>query len=340
MQPDCISYVHTGVPRWLFEQYIKGAFIYHEVVLDVGVIEKDAMRQEPLRTLKTAAKLLESAGDLIAREASFIASENISLIVTDIPFLAVDIAKAAHIPCLALGNFSWDWIYRPYTEQFSEYAYIVERIKASYGQTDMLLRLPLSAGMDVFPRCVDVPLIVRSSDADESEILDALGVCDVESRRKIFWCFTRNVPSSLLVKGARHVPDYLFLTFDKLEGQNPGNIVEIPGHLRGRFLDILKASDAVISKLGYGIIADCTGNQTRLMHIPRQGFVEYEVLKNGVNRYVRAYEIPEDDFAAGHWQQHLDALFAKPYTQTNKERDGAKRCAEILTRFLASPEVI
>jgi len=120
MQPDCISYVHTGVPRWLFEQYIKGSFVYHGAVLDVGVIEKDAMRQKPLLTLKAVAKLLESEDSLVSSEASFIASEQISLIVTDIPFLAVDIAKAAGVPCLAIGNFSWDWIYSPYTERFTE----------------------------------------------------------------------------------------------------------------------------------------------------------------------------------------------------------------------------
>ena len=330
MQPGHTNYVHTGVPKWLFEQYIKAPFVYHEVVLDVGVIEKDALRQEPLLTLKAVAKLLESESSLISSEASFIASEQISLIVTDIPFLAVDIAKAVGIPCVAIGNFSWDWIYGPFIEQFAEYSYIIDRIKESYTQTEMLLRLPLSTGMDVFPRFVDVPLIARCSDADNSEILDALGISDVETRRKIFWCFTRNVPSSLLVKGAQNVPDYLFLTLDELEGQNPGNIVEIPEHLSGRFLDILKVADAVISKLGYGITADCTGNRTRLMHIPREGFVEYEVLKNGVNRYVPAYEIPECDFEAGYWNQHLDALFDMCYGQTENELDGAKRCAEII----------
>ncbi len=334
MQPGHTTYVHTGVPKWLFEQNIKGAFIYHEVVLDVGVIEKDALRQEPLFTLQAAAKLLESTDALISSEASFIASEQISLIVTDIPFLAVDIAKTVGIPCLAIGNFSWDWIYSPYIEQFTEYAYIVDRIKTSYAQTDMLLRLPLNAGMDVFPRCVDVPLVVRRSEADESEILDALGIPDVEKRRKIFWCFTRNVPSSLLVKGAQNSPDYLFLAFDELEGHNPGNIVEIPEHFRGRFLDILKAADAVISKLGYGITADCTGNKTRLMHIPREGFVEYEVIKNGVNRYIPAYEIPEYDFETGRWQQHLDALLEMPYVQTDNELDGARRCAELVLSIL------
>ena len=37
-----------------------------------------------------------------------------ALVVADIPPLALAAARLAGVPAIALGNFTWDWIYRDY----------------------------------------------------------------------------------------------------------------------------------------------------------------------------------------------------------------------------------
>ena len=42
----------------------------------------------------------------------------IDLIVADIPPMAGDIAAVLGVPCIAIANFTWDWIYEPYATEY------------------------------------------------------------------------------------------------------------------------------------------------------------------------------------------------------------------------------
>ena len=97
---------------------------------------------------------------------SFVRRERVDIIVGDIPPLASEIRDEAGIPTLAIGNFSWDFIYEPYIRQYSQFAYFVDEIRASYGKTDLLLRLPLHHEMEAFPKQHDIPLVMREREAD------------------------------------------------------------------------------------------------------------------------------------------------------------------------------
>ena len=66
---------------------------------------------------------------IVNRELDFIRKNEIQFILGDIPPIAFEIAHAAGIPGLAMGNFCWDWIYAPYIAEFPEYAYVIENIR-------------------------------------------------------------------------------------------------------------------------------------------------------------------------------------------------------------------
>ena len=65
--------------------------------------------------------------------------------------------------------------------------------------------------------------------------------------------------------------------------------------------DIVHAMDVVISKPGYGIIAECVANQTALLYTSRGEFAEYDVLVAGLPRYLRAAFIDHGALFAGDW---------------------------------------
>ena len=62
------------------------------------------------------------------------------------------------------------------------------------------------------------------------------------------------------------------------------------------FADLLAASDVVISKLGYGMVAACVANGTSLLFPTRSGFREDIALRQGAQRYLRSYEISAERF--------------------------------------------
>ena len=59
----------------------------------------------------------------------------------DIPPLAVAAAEAAAIPSVAIGNFTWDWIYEDYRSE--DALELARDIRRMYRKATTALRLPL-----------------------------------------------------------------------------------------------------------------------------------------------------------------------------------------------------
>ena len=83
----------------------------------------------------------------------------------------------------------------------------------------------------------------------------------------------------------------------------------------------------VVTKPGYGIIAECAANGTALLYTSRGRFVEYEVLVREMPRFVRSQFIPQDALFAGDWRAYLEALLS-PARPEPADVDGAAVAAE------------
>jgi L-arabinokinase len=94
--------------------------------------------------------------------------------------------------------------------------------------------------------------------------------------------------------------------------------------------DIVHAMDVVVSKPGYGIIAECVANRTALLYTSRGHFAEYDVLVAGLPRILRAGFIDHDALFAGRWAPHLEALLAQPAPPERPRVDGAEVAAALL----------
>lgn len=101
-----------------------------------------------------------------------------------------------------------------------------------------------------------------------------------------------------------------------------------------RYEDLVAAVDVVMTKPGYGIIAECVANGTALVYTSRGRFVEYDVLVREMPRWLRCAFISNEDLLAGAWQRVLDETLAQPAPPEAIGVDGAERAAEmILSRF-------
>ena len=90
------------------------------------------------------------------------------------------------------------------------------------------------------------------------------------------------------------------------------------------------ACDAIIGKPGYGTAAEAVTHGTRFLHLPRPDFREVSVLTEALARYGGARAMPREDYAAGRWRAHLDALFEQPPPAQPIATNGAEFIAEAL----------
>jgi hypothetical protein len=97
-----------------------------------------------------------------------------------------------------------------------------------------------------------------------------------------------------------------------------------------RYVDLVAAADVVVTKPGYGIIADCVANKTAMLYTSRGRFVEYDVMVEEMPRYLRCQFIDLESFLAGRWREALRSLIAQPPPPESPRTDGAEVVAELI----------
>src|SRR6266536_3861506 len=176
LRQDLDVHLRTSAPAWLFPAV--ESFQFGD--LDAGVVQPDALHIDRAATLARAAELARDSEALVAVEPDFLRRVGAGLVVGDVPPLAFLAARAAGLPGVAVANFSWDWIYRPYVRARPEYAWLLEWLRRAYGCADLLLRLPFYGDLSAFRAIEDVPLVSRPPSAPRAVLRRRLGLQPAE----------------------------------------------------------------------------------------------------------------------------------------------------------------
>jgi len=177
-EPGMDLLIRTAVPEWLFRGEIQHGLSVFPAQIDAGVVEKDLFSQDPLATLKATAAFFSREQELVAEEATFARERKVDVIVSDIPPLASVIGHKISVPVVAIGNFSWDFVYRPYARQYPEYSHLISAIEEAYEKTTLMLRLPMGHEMRPFPKVKEIPSIARELSSSPDETRRALGLAE------------------------------------------------------------------------------------------------------------------------------------------------------------------
>ncbi|HQU42090.1 MAG TPA: glycosyltransferase family protein, partial [Pirellulales bacterium] len=114
LRPDCTLHVRSNVPPHLFDGIERVRYHACSRSLDPGVVEEsDSLGVDVPGTLNAIERYYCEREQHVAQEVRWVAEHDISLIVADFPPLAGEVAAACGLPCLGIGNFTWDWIYEP-----------------------------------------------------------------------------------------------------------------------------------------------------------------------------------------------------------------------------------
>ena len=317
-----------GKVGWVFSDLLSPPIPFREEPIDSGVAEIDPFSQDPVGSLELYAKVIADKSSIIGREVEFIRKHNIDLVVADIPPLAFDIAEAARISSIGIANFSWDQIYEPFVREYPEYEYVVTDINNSHSRGNLLLQVPFGPRPMGFSDLKEVPLISRVPKEDFS--FEAMGVED--ERKKILLAFLDPRLAERLCQSIKENEQFFFISFlDLPSADTLTNFVRLDRRHQRDFPPVVRLCDAVLAKLGYGVLTECTSGRTPMVHPPRFGFAEYEPLRTEAAQYIPLVEIPKGKFLDGNWEPYLTQAMASPVPSSTPDLSGATVCAnEIL----------
>lgn len=339
-QPDLNVIVRTAVAEWLFRRTIIGPFQYQRFDADPGVVQIDSLRLDAEETVRRATRYARDLDRAAREEALVLRGLDADFIVADMPPLGLAAARHARIPVTALGNFTWDWIYAAYPGGQDA----AERIGDVYEATGRALRLPMWGGFARFREIIDLPFVARHSARDPRDTRRLLGLPVDE--RLVLVSFGGYGVEGMDLEALSRTEGYRILVSTGAPF-GPERVPLTTAHRRGSLLpldegamydsglfykDLVRAVDVVVTKPGYGIIAECLANDTALLYTSRGHFAEYDVLVAAMPRFVRSAFIDHDDLFAGRWQAHLDALLAQPEPPEKPSANGAEVAARWLEK--------
>jgi L-arabinokinase len=347
-RPETRVGVRTSAPRWLFDLSIKGKVTYSTLECDTGVVQVDALTLDEADSIRRAAAFHSDLVTRAASETRVLRELGAGLIVGDIPPLAFAVGASAGIASIGLGNFTWDWVYADYPRVRLAPS-LLPAIRGAYAKASMALRLPMSGGFESFSNVKDIPFIARHASKTREEVAKTLKLptekpfvlasfggyglqsldTDVLAKFKKYTVLqTANVPMSRARSAAALTDKKGSLITINEEAMYDAGI---------RYEDLVGASEAVVSKPGYGIISEAIANDAALLYTSRGHFPEYEILVEEMPKYLRNAFISQDDLFAGKWETHIDKLLAQPKIKKKPETNGADVAAEILLKALDKP---
>jgi hypothetical protein len=335
LSPTCRASVRTIAPKELFAANPGEAVRVQHTQLDTGVVEENGtLAVNAQATVEQLASFLRDRQRILDAEIAFLRHDRPALLVADIPYLAGDVAEAVGIPCVGIGNFTWDWIYEPYLAGYDGAEGLIECIRQGYAKMHSYLKLPFSHDVNMFRLVMDVPLITRHPRRSPEEVLRELGVDAHDSRPRVMVAMRGRILPAALEAAAKRGKDFLFLHIEEDHSDLPENTRQVVFGPNLRFTDVLNVCDILVSKLGYGMLAECVACQTAILFPPRIGFREDEILRSAASLTVKAREIPLADFEAGDWLAHLRRLKNSSVRIVPMDTDGAKVCAQIIVGHL------
>jgi hypothetical protein len=350
LAPQIPVALRTSAPRWLFDLTLTRPVDFSSFECDTGVVQLDSLSLDEGETVRRADAF---HGDLEAKakgEAQWLKSIGARLVAADIPPLACAAARAAGLPVVALGNFTWDWIYEGYRRWLPPHSDLIERLGDAYALADVALRLPMHGGFSTMKSVIDLPFIARRSSKDPQATRAQLGL--PPDRPLVLLSFGGYGLQRIDLNAVAGLERYLIVvtadvTTNRRENEVPSGagVARLPPNVRlvdeqalyaggMRYEDLVAAVDVVMTKPGYGIIAECVANDTAIVYTSRGHFVEYDVLVREMPRWLRCGFISNDALLAGAWQPALDDTLAQPPPPETIAVDGAERAArEIASRL-------
>ncbi len=349
-RPETRIGVRTAAPRWLFDLTVKGKVTFSTLEADTGVVQIDALTLDEADSIRRASAFHSDLVTRAASETRILRELGAGLIVGDIPPLAFAVGAAAGIPSIAIGNFTWDWVYADYPRVRLAPS-LLPAIRGAYARASMALRLPMSGGFETISNVKDIPFIARHATRTREEVckilklptdkpiilasfggygLPGLDTDALAKLKKYTAITTANLP---LGRGRKEMPT----------AERTGSFISLNEEAMYdsgvRYEDLVGAAEAVVTKPGYGIISECIANDSAILYTSRGHFPEYDVLVEDLPKYARSAFINHDDLFAGKWETHLDKLLAQPKQKNYKkpETNGADVAAEILLKALDKP---
>lgn len=325
--------IKTTVPEWLVKEAGPADSTYILQDNGPGITQVDALSFDPAQTLRACMDFLDRKEDILHSEVSFLKASLVDVVISDIPAFPFAAAARVGIPGYGIANFSWDWIYEEFLSTHKAFRCVINDLQTDYKQCTRLFKLPFSARMAIFPQQHQTPLVCRQSALQPSQIRQRFGLSTerpvallsfggISLQHTDWGQIGKNLNVQILCSEIANHASQTLIQINRHSLQDAGL----------GYHDLVKAADVCITKPGYGIVAECLANHTRMIFTDRGNFREYGYLQPAILEHLSGIFVSNEEVIRGKVNSALEASLSKPLPPLPFPANGA----EVIAQYIVS----
>lgn len=303
LSPGLRVTLRSAASRHKLDEHFREGFHHIDTALDLGMAMHDALsvnRDASYAYYSGLHRRWHHAVDEAAADLQRLAPD---LLLGNIPYLSLAGAARAGIPSMALNCLNWADIFRHYCHDRGDAAAIEGQIRDAYDAAAVFLAPAPSMPMPGLQRRVSIGPIARVGRGSGDEIRERLGV---DRGTKLALLSLGGFGFDLDLGRWPRLPGWRVLTGMPVRGEHP-DVVAVD-RLDLAYIDLFASVDAVVTKLGYGTVAEAAVNGRPVLYVPRDGWPEEPCLADWLSEHGRCVAMPLASLMSGNIVPILEDL--------------------------------
>ena len=328
--PHYKFFIFTQVPKWFFENSLRIQFDYHSIKTDVGLIQTDPFFEDMHLTIDELDRFFPFRPELIKNTEKLIRQLEIDLIISDISPLGIYISNKLNLVSILIENFTWDWIYSFYKDQYPKIEKFIGYLSEIYNSAS--LHITCKPNCSTHPQSFSVDPVFR-------EVRD----CDKQIRKE-FGCL--NDEAIILISmGGIPIEKFDSLITPKINGykfiipinkitsiHHTDHFIYLPHNHGFYHPDLVNLSDLIVGKVGYSTISEVYALQKPFLYLGRKNFPESPILENFIQQNMTAMTTSHEELFTKGWFSKIDLLLST-ITGSRIIENGANQIAKIIENY-------
>ena len=292
---------------------------------DVGIIQNNSIDMDLGKTKEALIGFDKEREGLLKFIEKQLLTFSPDCILSDISSVPFVVANKMKIPAYFVGNFTWDFIYNHYSNEdiyFKEYA---KKLSIEYNLSTSGYVLPFQCPIDSIPKTEEIGLVGRIPKRNRKDVRESLGFRD--DFKYLLFSFGAYGLDPSMFKFENLNPNYK-IVISGLVGFESSNVL----HIHNIFYpDLLHACDAVLTKPGYGILAEAYLSNTPIIYTDRGDFIEYTYLVSAMEDYHNATYLTKEDLFSFNLKSSVEKIERNIQKPLKKLENGL---THLVKRFL------
>lgn len=298
--------IKTTLPEKLLSTRLSLPFQYINHAADFGMCMSSGLDVKVQESVAKYAEFHANWTANLAAEKAVIAGCEPDVVLANIPYLTLAACKDMGVPSIALCSLNWAHIFAGYAAGIAQAESIYQQMLEGYNGADVFLNPAPSMPMPGLRNLKAIGPMALTGKNRRNEINEQ---CGLSPRQRLVLIAPGGIPTAIPLHAWPHDEEVLWITSWKSDLERddviPFERIGLP------FSDLLASVDAVVTKPGYGMVAESVCNGVPVLYVLRKDWPEEPSIVRWLEENGHAREITREQFFTGNILRDLREMWER-----------------------------